>query len=362
MDQGDLSTAFPEHPSPAGPPAETTVSVQVVRAMVEAVEVKAGVPRAQLLQAARLDPARLAQAETRVALSEVHALCEVAMDAARDPAFGLHWAEHLGDSTFVPISHLLAHAATLRQALQGLGQFHRLLCDAPSYVQIEEDDRFVLRGLSIVPTARRVRCCTAEMMMAGFHRLVRSFDFNARPERVSFDYPAPAHHAEYTRVIGDMVRFDEPFTEIVFPRALLDAPAPHQDADVHEALSALAERRLMRITQRTPYAVRVRDFLVREGWRQQADMNAAARFLGLSVRSLRRRLAEEGKPYNDIVSEALGSVAKRFLQDQRRTIQETAFEMGFADASAFHRAFKRWTGVTPSAARDQLLRARKKSG
>jgi AraC-like DNA-binding protein len=255
---------------------------------------------------------------------------------------------------------LLAHAASLRQALAALGQFHRLLCDEPSYALLEDEQTFTLRALRMGPKSLRVRHFTAEMIMVGFHRLIRSFDFRAHPVQVSFDYAAPAHHAEYARVLGDVVQFDQPCTEIVFRREVLDAPAPHQDADVHEALSALAERRLLRMTQRTPYAVRVRDFLVREGWRQQADMNAAARSLGLSVRSLRRRLAEEGKPYTDIVSEALGAVAKQFLQDQRRTIQETAFEMGFADPSTFHRAFKRWTGTTPRAARDALLRGDKR--
>jgi AraC-like DNA-binding protein len=361
MGQRDVHTEPPPQDRAMTKP-EITVSVQVVRSLVEAVEVHAGVSRVRLLAAAKLDLTRLEPTDARVRLSEVHALCDLAMDAARDPALGLHWAERLGEATFVPVSHLLAHAATLRQALAALGQFHRLLCDEPSYALLEDEHTFTLRALRMGAKSPRVRCFTAEMIMVGFCRLVRSFDFHARPERVSFDYPAPAHHAEYARVLGDVVQFEKPCTEIVFRRALLDAPAPHQDADVHEALSALAERRLLRMTQGTPYAVRVRDFLVREGWRQQADMNAAARSLGLSVRSLRRRLAEEGKPYNDILSEALGSVAKQFLHDQRRTIQETAFEMGFADASTFHRAFKRWTGTTPSAARGVLPRADKRNG
>ena len=84
----------------------------------------------------------------------------------------------------------------------------------------------------------------------------------------------------------------------------MDAPAPHKDVDVHKALLAVAERRLLRITQRTPYALRVREALVREASPHRADMDSVARSLGLSARSLRRRLANEDKSYGEVANEA----------------------------------------------------------
>jgi AraC-like DNA-binding protein len=132
----------------------------------------------------------------------------------------------------------------------------------------------------------------------------------------------------------------------------MDAPAPHEDLDVHHALSAVAKRRLLRITQRTPYALRVREALVREALPHRADMDSVAKQLGLSARSLRRRLADEDKSYAEVANEARAIVAKHLLRDQRKTIQETAYELGFSDTSTFHRAFKSWTGMTPRAYRE----------
>src|SRR5262249_48691500 len=112
------------------------------------------------------------------------------------------------------------------------------------------------------------------------------------------------------------------------------------------------ERRTMRLTHGVPYALRVREFLVQQGSPRRIDMETVARALGLSVRSLRRRLASEGKPYSAVENDALAIVAKHLLRDKQRTIHETAYEMGFSDTTTFHRAFKRWTGTTPSAYRE----------
>jgi AraC-like DNA-binding protein len=88
-------------------------------------------------------------------------------------------------------------------------------------------------------------------------------------------------------------------------------------------------------------------------------MRAAAQALGLSPRTLRRRLHEEGASYHAVVEGALALLAKQLLADERRSIQETADAVGFSDPGAFSRAFKRWTGSTPK--RFQIEQAQSRS-
>jgi len=340
----------------AGAARESTLSSRFVQGLVEGIE-RAGVPRVELLRAARIDAQQLEAPEGRLPRSAVNRMVELAIDLSGDPALGLHLAEGLSATAFIPLSHVLeaglvAHSASLREGFESLHQFQRLIGDDPYFEVREQDDKVTVHCLRFADQSARRRRFAAEMVLTNFFRLIRYFSDHARPDRVSFEYPAPPYRHEYTRVFERTERFGQPFTGIVLDRALLDVPSPRKDADAHEALRTLAERRTLRLTHGVPYALRVREFLVRQGSPRRIDMETVARSLGLSVRSLRRRLASEGKSYGAVESDACAIVAKALLRDQRRTIQETAYDMGFSDTTTFHRAFKRWTGTTPSAFRE----------
>lgn len=327
---------------------ESTVSIRVLHGLVDAVAA-AGIDRQTFVDAAGLPASALEGSEGRLPRSEMMRLCELAMDVTGDSALGLHWGELHNDSTFTPLSHLIAHSANLRDGFKTLSEFMRLLSDQLSCVVSEQGDRVTVHFSSLPFLPQRLVRFIVEMEAVGILRLMRCFGAHVRPERVSFAYPAPPHRAEYARVFQGLEHFDEPVGGIVFERSLMNVAPPHRDDDVRNALEAIASRRALRLAKRTPYAVRVREQLVDQGPCVRADMSQVAHALGLSVRSLRRRLEAEGATFNGVANEAAAIIAKQLLEDKQRTIQEAAYEMGFADASGFHRAFKRWTGLTPRA-------------
>jgi AraC-like DNA-binding protein len=330
------------------------VSIDVVHALFEVVE-KAGVSRLELLREAKLEGHELRAGDARVTRGLVYWLCERAMELTGDASLGLHWAETISGNTFAPVSPLIAHSANLRQAFESLSRFDRLLTDEAGYQLLERNERVIVRCVSLVGESPRTQRLVAEMIVAGMFKLMQTFSVDPRKVQVNFTYPAPSYRAEYTRVFMGAERFDQPFTGLEFERTLMNAVSRHKDDDVHSALRSVAERRLLRLTQRTPFAVRVRELLVQRGAAGRTDMNAIAGALGLSVRTLRRRLCAEGKPYRAVVNDALAIVAKHQLRSTLRTIQEIAHELGFSDASTFHRAFKRRTGMTPQAYRERQL-------
>jgi AraC-like DNA-binding protein len=323
-----------------------SVSILLVRGLVEAVG-SAGVTREGFLDAAGLDPTRLDDGDARISVDEYDRLQLLALEMSEDEALGLHMGERASLAAFDVVGHLLSHAVTMREGVQIFLRFHRILSDCADSTLREEGDTGTIeyefpRGAA---RANRIR---AEFGMTvlkwmGEHYVGR--DKLAR--RVFFEHAAPEYAAEYTRIFGQSVHFGHAFTGIEFDRALLDREQLHKDPELSLVLETQAERKISRLARSVGYRERLKEYLAAQALVERPQMESVARRFGMSVRSLRRRLTEEGVSYGALVEEALATVAKSMLDDPSRSIQETAYALGFSDPSAFHRAFKRWTNLTP---------------
>jgi len=328
--------------------SEDALSIRYVRVLVDGVE-RGGVSRSCFLQAAQWDPQQLEVVEGRIPCSEFGRLIELALDVTGDPALGLHTLEGVRADSVDLVGRLVAHAATIRDALDWLLRLHKLLGDERRFHLIESDRDVTLRYQVPRGLSARVRRFLAELHITGNHLLLRYFSRHARPVRVCFEHAAPAYRSEYRRIFAGAECFGQPLTGIVFDRALMGAARRYHDEEFYRTLCELADNRILRLARGTSCVDRVRDFLAAHAAPGKATMVTIAHALGMSTRSLRRRLAAEGTSYDVVVTDALASKARRLLSLEQRTIEETAHAMGYADTSAFHRAFKRWTGTTPRA-------------
>jgi AraC-like DNA-binding protein len=305
----------------------------------------------RFLAAATFDRQKLDDAEGRISQEEYDALVECALRLTGDEAFGLRFGARTSAAAHQLLAHLVNSAASLRDALEALMRFQSLLTE-PS-CRLEERDHEARVVYDIAPGSARCRRFRAELAVVGFSRIVQSFGRGARLREVAFEYPAPEYRSEYARLFEGVERFDQSFTGIVFDRELLAAVQLHHDTGFHRALELQAETRVARLGRSKSYTERVRDYLLDGKTSRGDDLEGVARALGLSVRTLRRRLQEEGTNYSAIASGAFVALAKRFLVDEARSVDETAYAMGYATPSSFHKAFKRWTGTTPKAFRQR---------
>lgn len=329
--------------------------MQIVRVLMGALE-HAGISSAQFLGGPLYEAATLGPTEARVSRTEFFELCARAAEDIGDPTLGLHWLGRRAARSVVPMAPLMAHASCLGQALESLGQFERLVSDEPLYELLEVDCVMTVRAVRIAEQPLPVQRFWAETLMVAITRLVRYFDCDARPTHVSFEHSAPAYADAYRHTFDTEVRFEQPHTELVIDRALLDVPGLAGDDELFQAIRGMAERRIMRLTQTAPYFVRVRHVLMQYPRPYRLDMRTLAGELGLSERSLRRQLASEGHSFRAIANDTLANIAKSLLADTHLSIQEVAYTLGFSHVSGFHDAFKRWTARTPSAYRQAVLR------
>jgi AraC-like DNA-binding protein len=168
------------------------------------------------------------------------------------------------------------------------------------------------------------------------------------PRRVFFRHTRPAHEGAYTRIFGREVLFSQPRHEIVFKREVLDFQQLHRDDDVRDLLRRRAEELLARQGSDDHLVARATAAARAALACGSVDPAAVARRLGMTSRSLQRRLRERGCSLNAVLEAARRDIACQALKDRESSIKDIAFRLGFSEPSAFHRAFKRWTSMTPA--------------
>ncbi len=169
-----------------------------------------------------------------------------------------------------------------------------------------------------------------------------------------FAFGSPTEASDYMYLYPGPVFFNQPESALYFPSTLMDAPLAHRTKQDVRAFLAKAPQGWIFASLSEPAVMhRVRDFL--ENHFQTAnDIDAVAQALHFSVRTLCRRLEGEGTSFRLIKDALRRDIAVQRLTQTSRSVAAIAFELGFEDATAFHRAFKQWTGSTPGTYRRSL--------
>jgi AraC-like DNA-binding protein len=165
-----------------------------------------------------------------------------------------------------------------------------------------------------------------------------------------FPYPAPAHAKEFTKVLHCPVHFGSDRMEWHFDAKVLDAACPNASSLTAKICSSFCDRVLSLSGGQTPLQREIR--LVLLGYAgQYPTARAMARELGLSERTLFRRLGEEQTTYQALIDDVRRMLATEYLRSTRLTVEEIGHRVGFADTANFRKAFAKWAGKTPSQCR-----------
>jgi len=317
-----------------------------VHALAAALE-RVGIDRSRLFAEASLDAAQLADMHARISLDEYRRVVRAAYALSGDPAFGLHMGERLTMGSFDVLGHLVEHSSSLRDAIMLSVRYSGIVSEGPR-IELEEDGDCAIVKLLLPDEDTLEAQMAAEFGIVALWRMIRGFvGEDASPLRASFRHAPPAHRAAYARFFAGRACFSRPFSGLELERAWLDrAPAsPH--SDMRDYLLARAELLLAKADRDVSVAERIRRWLAVQPDLARPRLALAARELGTSTRSLRRRLHAEHVQFSALLDEARAVQAKGMLADGSRSVQETAYALGFRTPSAFSRAFKRWTGMAP---------------
>jgi AraC-like DNA-binding protein len=315
-----------------------------------------GVNPAELSARTGFEPALARDPDAKISLALETALWLEAARLSADDAFGLHAAERAEAGAFGVLDYAVRTAPTFRSALERLCRYNRLLHDAAIFTLSEHGATLRLehafRDRAEAPCRHAAECTLACVVLIGSGLA----DVPLRPRAVTFAHarPSAAAVAEHVRIFGCEPQFSEAVNALEYERVESERPLPRADA----ALSRVIERHAEGLLAQLPppeasTSDRVRHLvstLLNAGAPTLADV---ATRLKTGERSLQRKLADEGRSFELLLDEIRQSLAQRYLADRSLAITEIAYLLGYSEPSPFHRAFKRWTGMTPREARER---------
>jgi AraC-like DNA-binding protein len=294
----------------------------------------------------------LSDPDARVPASLVLALWAYLPTKCPDESFGLWLSERLHAAPLSLATWVISTSPTLGDGFARALRYQRLLHDeAQSELRLSPTEAVYRHQVGAPPF--RAPTAALEFGFVSFLQLARRMTGVAIvPKRVRLAHAAPRDRTRHRAWFGPDLEFSATDDELVLDRADLDRAVLGADPMLSRIVEAHATAALARLPERSELRARVRaqiHDLLRDG---TPSVEALCQRLRLSRRTLQRHLGAAGTSFAEELDRSRHELSLRYLADARISLQEAAFLLGFADATAFHRAFQRWTGQTPTSFRN----------
>jgi len=324
-----------------------TVLVRGPRFIIEQAQ-QLGVDEEGLLRAAQLRPEEISDPDARLPVAKLADLWRAVLRHLPERGLGVRFGMSFDVRRSGLVGYIAMNSANLRGAVEQIVRFSRILNEGVRPTLVIRGDR---GKLTWVPSPfLRPYPEVADWGLAALLTAFRQATGVAfEPPEVWFPYPRPGSvPAEHRSHFGRGVRFDRDRAGLVLSREQLDLPITAADTELGTYLERHAEQVLQGLSSSGELVDKVRG-RIREVLRDRRPSVArTAASLGMSSRSLQRRLSQEGTSFGALRDEMLRTLATSLLSDRGLAIHEISFLLGYSEPSTFYRAFRRWERVSPA--------------
>ncbi len=308
------------------------------------------------LRSLGIDPVKVQSPDTRIPIKTYLRIQDEAAHYVDDPYFGLHMGEYAEAGSWSILGYMMMNCETLGEAFQKSARYHRIIGNL-----IEGDVSLRLNKIKVAlvtpPQAPKMSRHCFEATISSSVRMMRTLTGEEiNPLKVTFSYPEPESTSEYERVFHCPVLFDQKETGFTIGIDVLHKPILYANPELLEHFECYAQEYLAEMDRQDEHTRAVTKIILSRLDDEGLTIKKVAKEMAVSVRTLQYRLKGEGVVFTDLLKDVRVNLAKKYLC-QDYTVEEITYLLGFSEPSVFRKAFKKWSGVTPSEYRERPFSA-----
>jgi AraC-like DNA-binding protein len=316
---------------------------------------EAGIDVGSLLKKASLTPHHIEDPEARLKVRDQISFLNLAANALQDDFLGFHLAQSLDLRELGLLHYVSASSEKLSIALQRTARYSSIINQGVSLKYVDDEDALIT--FQYVGVSRHRDRHQIEFFMTVLVRMCRQLTGHPLlPSHVSLTHWRDRTCSDFVKFFGGNVEFSANIDQVAFAPTVKQMAVVSADPYLHRHLVTYFEEAISRrATNRGSFLSGVENAIVPLLPHGRVRVSEIARRLGVSQRTLARRLSLEGVTFSDVLESLRSDLAERYLTDEDLSISQIAWLLGYQEVSALTHAFKRWNGQTPREARLRTL-------
>jgi len=312
-----------------------------------------GMDAEALFREVGIDPNLRFDVSARVSNRQFDELLYLANEKSRDDAFMFTLAKHTQPSFLGALGLAWITSPSLRTAFERFHRYGRAFSDAQE-IRVEDEGegmRVIIHEGSLTFRDRNLRSGLTLACAVQMCRMTHGDLFS--PIAVCFQFPEPANISEYYKFFRCELFFDSDFNSLLISADLADQPQPGFNPQLLQQLDLMVIKYLAGL-DKNDIVGRVRAEITQQLPSGGVTLTTVSKALNISQRSLIRKLSEKNESFKNLLLTTRKELSEKYVLDKNLSLTEVSFLLGFSETSSFSRAYKKWTGQTPSSHREAV--------